>query len=116
MVLQGYCALNSWPHQVSAVKDGHIEWMAAKYGVSAAQLLVRWTLQHEHMAVLVRSTNTEHLKQDRNVFGFEISTEDMLLINGLNTLFSPFDIGGMNDVYGQVALRPDMSRRGKADL
>ena len=114
IVLQAYGLLNSWPHQVSSVKDGHIEWLAAKYKVSAAQLLVRWALQHGNVAVLVRSTNRNHLSQNLDVFGFEIRESDMLFINGLNTMFSPFDIQWMNDVLGQVSMRPNA--RTKADL
>ena len=115
MVVQGYGLLNSWPHQTSAVRDGHIKWMAAKYGVTAAQLLVRWALQHENMAILVRSTKREHLLENLNVFGFEISGEDMLMINGLNTMFSPFDVQWMHDVYGQIETRPRPQEK-KEDL
>ena len=116
MVVQAYCVLNSWPHQVAAVSDGHIQWIAAKYKVSAAQLLVRWTLQHPDTAVLVRSSDRDHLLQNLDVFGFEISGDDMMLIDGLNTMFSPFDVQWAQDVYGQVSNRPDMRRRQKDDL
>ncbi len=116
MVVQAYCVLNSWPHQVAAVRDGHIRWIAAKYKVTAAQLLLRWALQHPHTAVLVRSSNRDHLLENLNVFSFEIAADDMMLIDGLNSMFSPFDIRWADDVYGQIAQRPGMGTQRKGDL
>ena len=108
MIVQGYCVLNSWPHQVSAVNDGHIKWIADKYNKTPAQLLIRWILQHQYIGVLTRSSQESRQINNLNVFDFEINKIDMQLINGLNTLFSPFDIRWMNDPYGQVLNRPRM--------
>jgi len=79
--------------------------------VSTAQLLIRWALQHKNVAVLTRSSHEERQLNNLNVFAFRISDLDMQLLNGLITLFSPFDIGYMNDVYGQVSNRPGMNHQ-----
>lgn len=110
MYVQGYCLFNAWPHQVSAVNDGHIEWIADKYHVSSAQLLIRWALQRKYIGVLTRSSKEKRLLNNLNVMDFEINDVDMQLISGLITIFSPFDVQWMHDVYGQVGNRPDLSR------
>eukprot|EP01084_Bolivina_argentea_P037769 69837_1 len=92
IVIQGYCVLNAWPHQISAVKDKHIEALANLYQVTPAQLLIRWALQHKYIGILTRSSREERQLENLNMFDFEINDVDMQLINGLNTLFSPFDI------------------------
>lgn len=58
--------------------------MAQKYGVSPAQLAIRYLTQYD-VRVIVKSNNPEHLQDNCNVFGFEISTQDMEHLQGLNT-------------------------------
>ncbi|MCO5217960.1 MAG: aldo/keto reductase [Thermomicrobiales bacterium] len=56
--------------------------MAARYGVSVAQLCVRWCLQHGTLP-LPKSVSADRIAQNADVFGFEISTEDMAAIDAL---------------------------------
>jgi 2,5-diketo-D-gluconate reductase A len=53
--------------------------MAKKYGVSEAQVLLRWAIQKGY-AVLPKSTNAERIQQNIDLFGFEIDDEDMAAI------------------------------------
>jgi len=53
--------------------------MAKKYGVSEAQVLLRWGIQKDY-AVLPKSTNAERIRQNIDLFGFEIDDEDMTAI------------------------------------
>ena len=53
--------------------------MAKKYGVSEAQVLLRWGLQKGY-AVLPKSTNEERMRQNIDLFSFEIDDEDMAAI------------------------------------
>eukprot|EP00483_Globobulimina_turgida_P007651 UN07666 len=108
VIVQGYCILNAWPHQINAVNDKHIEWIAQKYGKTNAQLLLRWALQ-SNIAVLTRSSRDDRQIENLNVFDFEIAENDMQLLNGLNTLFNPFNSESMHDVYGQVSKRPNLN-------
>lgn len=58
-----------------AFKIGLISDMAKKYGVSAAQLCVRYVLQLG-MVALPKTANPEHMRENANV-NFEISADDM---------------------------------------
>jgi len=50
---------------------------------NAAQMLLRWGLQHGY-GVLTRSSNPEHIRKNFNVFDFEIPDTDMGRLNRLN--------------------------------
>ena len=49
---------------------------AAKYGVSVAQLCVRWIFQ-KGVVPVPKSTTPERIKNNADIFGFTISDEDM---------------------------------------
>lgn len=57
---------------------------AEKYGVSVAQLCIRWILQRGVVPV-PKSTNPERIRNNADVFGFNISQEDMESIATLRT-------------------------------
>jgi 2,5-diketo-D-gluconate reductase A len=56
--------------------DAPFKKMAQKYGVSEAQVLLRWGLQKGY-AVLPKSTKEERMRQNIDLFSFEIDDEDM---------------------------------------
>ena len=53
--------------------------MAKKYNVSEAQILLRWGIQKGY-AVLPKSANAERMRQNIDLFGFEIDDQDMAAI------------------------------------
>jgi diketogulonate reductase-like aldo/keto reductase len=57
--------------------------IAAEYGKTAAQVLLRWNLQLGN-SVIFRSTNPEQISSNLDIFGFELAAEHMNAINGLN--------------------------------
>ncbi|MCV2873942.1 aldo/keto reductase [Defluviimonas sp. WL0050] len=57
--------------------------MAAKYGVTEAQVLLRWGVQ-KGFAVLPKSLNAERMRQNIDLFGFEIDEGDMAMIEGMD--------------------------------
>lgn len=57
--------------------------LAKRYNRSPAQLLVRWSLQHD-MVTLPKSARRERLVENASVDGFEISEEDMVVLDGLD--------------------------------
>ena len=57
--------------------------MAAKYGVSEAQFLLRWAIQKGY-PVLPKSLNVERMRQNLSLFGFEIDEDDMLKIETMD--------------------------------
>ena len=81
--------LSSWreaPGQASAKTDemknagskadSPFKTMAQKYGVSEAQVLLRWALQKGY-AILPKSINEERMRQNFDVLSFEIDERDM---------------------------------------
>lgn len=57
--------------------------MAEKYGVTEAQILIRWCLQKD-VIVLPKSVNPARIKENFEVFGFDISDEDMQSMESWN--------------------------------
>lgn len=50
---------------------------------STAQILIRWALQHG-LAVIPKSANPQRIFENADVFDFEISPEDMRLLDGFH--------------------------------
>ena len=57
--------------------------IAEKHGVSAAQVILRWDLQRG-IIVIPGSSNPEHIKENLDLFGFELSEEEMEQIRSLD--------------------------------
>lgn len=54
-----------------------------KYGKSVAQVILRWDIQNE-VVTIPKSVKPERMKENADIFDFELTTEEMALINGLN--------------------------------
>ena len=59
-----------------AREDSLFKRLAQKYGVSEAQVLLRWAIQKDY-AVLPKSTNPARMRQNADVFSFRIDDADM---------------------------------------
>lgn len=57
--------------------------MKKKYGKTVPQLILRWIVQQGIIA-LPRSQNNAHIKDNINIFDFELSNDEMSYINSLN--------------------------------
>lgn len=57
--------------------------IAEAHGKSPAQVSLRWLIQQERVCAIPRSSSTEHLASNFEIFDFELSAEDMSRINGL---------------------------------
>ncbi|TVX97176.1 aldo/keto reductase [Cohnella terricola] len=64
-----------------------LEELAVKYGKSPAQIVIRWHLQLGIVAI-PKSVNEERIRENANVFDFELEPEDMLRIDALNKNYS----------------------------
>ncbi len=60
--------------------------IAKKHFKSNAQILIRWCLQHGCIT-LPKSIHEEHIKENIDVFDFELTREDMSILDGLNENF-----------------------------
>ena len=65
------------------ITDPKFEPLAKKYNKTNAQIIVRWHLQHE-VVVIPKSANKERIKENSDVYDFNISKEDMNYIDSLN--------------------------------
>ncbi|MFX0085384.1 MAG: aldo/keto reductase [Candidatus Hodarchaeota archaeon] len=57
--------------------------IAIKYNKSPAQILIRWNLQHGTV-VIPKASKEKHLKENFDVFNFQISPLDMKKLDSLN--------------------------------
>ena len=66
-----------------------LEEIGRKYGKSTAQVMVRWQVQRG-IVCLTKTVKPERMKENLDVFDFELSDEDMKAIAGLDTKTSLF--------------------------
>lgn len=76
--------LEAW----SPLMQGHLELpllleLSNKYGKSPAQIVLRWHLQNEVIAI-PKSVHENRIIENSNIFDFELSEDDMKSINELN--------------------------------
>jgi methylglyoxal/glyoxal reductase len=57
--------------------------MARRYSKTPAQIMMRWGLQHR-LVVIPKSTREERIMENSQIFDFNISPEDMQVLDGLN--------------------------------
>jgi 2,5-diketo-D-gluconate reductase A len=79
VVLEGYS-----PFTNTDLGDPVLVGVAADHGVSPAQVVVRWHLDHG-VVVIPRSARRERIAANFDVFGFTLSDEELGRINGLST-------------------------------
>ena len=65
------------------VGDDVLNEIGSKYGKSAAQVTLRWLLQQKLVCAVPKAADPEHLESNLNVFDFELTDDDMVLIAGL---------------------------------
>ncbi|MCB0583373.1 MAG: aldo/keto reductase [Phaeodactylibacter sp.] len=71
--------------QGKAVGNPLLQSVGKKYGKSAAQIALRWILQQEQAMAIPKTSNPERLKENMEVFDFELSEEDMARIGELSS-------------------------------
>jgi methylglyoxal/glyoxal reductase len=57
--------------------------IAQKYDKTAAQILIRWGLQHD-LVVIPKSIHEKRIKENSEVFDFQLEEQHMKLLNSLN--------------------------------
>lgn len=88
--LQNYCeskgiALESYSPLTKGYRlnEPRLIEIARRYDKSTSQILIRWCLQ-KGVIVIPKASQKEHIKENADIFDFEISEADMLALNNLN--------------------------------
>ncbi len=79
VALEGYSGLRG-----GTLDNPTIVRVAESHGRTPAQVIVRWHLQHG-IIVIPKSRNTERIRSNADVAGFELSTDDMAALDGLGS-------------------------------
>jgi len=81
--------IQSWSPLTRAerLNDDRISGMAARYGKTPAQLLLRWNLQ-QGVVPLPKANHVQHQRDNLSVFDFEITTADMIKLGSFNEHYS----------------------------
>lgn len=78
-LLEGYS-----PFKRTRLDDPTLDAIASAHGVSPAQVVLRWHLQHG-IPVIPRSTNAARIRANFDVFGFALSVEETGRIDALSS-------------------------------
>jgi 2,5-diketo-D-gluconate reductase B len=79
MILTGYCPLG----RGRLIKDPVIGEIARRRGKTAAQIALRWAIQHGNVAPIPRSSNPQRIAQNLAVFDFTLDDDEMARIAAL---------------------------------
>ncbi len=78
--LEGYS-----PFKTSRLDDPALQGIASSIGVSAAQVLLRWHVQHG-IVVIPKSVHKERIRENLDIFSFSLSADDMRMLDGLTSV------------------------------
>jgi diketogulonate reductase-like aldo/keto reductase len=84
-----HIVIQAWSPLTRALRlnDDKLTAMAARYGKTPAQLLIRWNLQLG-VVPLPKANHTQHQRENLDVFDFEIRPADMTKLRSLNQHYS----------------------------
>jgi 2,5-diketo-D-gluconate reductase A len=66
------------------LQDGRLRALADEHGRSPAQIVLRWHIQLGNI-VFPKSVTPERIRENIDVFDFELSADDMAVVDGLDT-------------------------------
>lgn len=83
IIIQAYSPLT----RAKALDDATIKDLAAMYHKTPAQIALRWCLQLG-VVPIPKANKIEHLRENLEIFDFELGGDDMATLNGLNEGYS----------------------------
>ena len=83
IVVQGWYPFGGRGHTSELLGDSVISDIAKAHGVTSAQVILRWDLQ-KGVVVIPGSSNPDHIKENLDLFGFELTDAEIRQINGLD--------------------------------
>lgn len=82
IVVNGYSPFGGRGHTSELFGDEVISAIAKDHGVTSAQVILRWNLQRG-IVVNPGSSNPDHIRENLDIFGFELTDEEMAQIADL---------------------------------
>lgn len=83
IVVEGWYPFGGRGHTSELLNDETIVKIAKNHDVSSAQVILRWNLQ-KGVVVIPGSSNPDHIKENTEIYGFELTDEEMKSINQLD--------------------------------
>ena len=83
IVVQCWYPLGGRGYTADLLGNETIQMIASAHGVSAAQVILRWDLQRS-IVVIPGSSNPDHIKENLDLFRFELTDEEMEQIGALD--------------------------------
>lgn len=83
IVVQGWYPFGGRGHTGEMLGDETISAIAENHGITSAQVILRWNLQRG-VVVIPGSSNPDHIRENLDIFGFELTEEEMSQIASLN--------------------------------
>lgn len=83
IVVESWYPLGGRGHTKELLTNEVISSIADAHGVSSAQVILRWDIQNG-VIVMPGSSNPEHIKENLDIFGFELTDDEMEQIKVLN--------------------------------
>lgn len=83
ITVQGWYPFGGRGHTSELLGDETISAIAESHGVTSAQVILWWNLQRG-VVVIPGSSNPDHIRENLDLFGFELTDEEMAQIAALN--------------------------------
>ena len=83
IVVQGWYPFGGRGHTAELLGNEVISAIAEDHDVTSAQVILRWNLQ-KGVVVIPGSSNPDHIRENLELFGFELTDEEMDRINALD--------------------------------
>ncbi|MDB7039891.1 aldo/keto reductase [Erysipelatoclostridium ramosum] len=83
IVVEGWYPFGGRGHTSELLNDSVITKIAKAHDVSSAQVILRWNLQ-KGVIVIPGSSNPEHIKENTEIYHFELTEDEMNQINKLD--------------------------------
>lgn len=83
IVIESWYPFGGRGHTSEHFNNEIIKELSNKYNKTSAQIILRWQLQAGYI-VIPGSSNPDHIKENFDIFNFELSSNDMKIITNLN--------------------------------
>jgi diketogulonate reductase-like aldo/keto reductase len=69
--------------QGAVIDDRRLAEIGTRYDKTASQVALRWLVQQPNVAAIPKSTGLDHIEDNLNIFDFELSADDVSLIDSI---------------------------------